>query len=78
MLGAGVVGWDVGDELEAVGDVEGPPSLVAVGARRVDVAGSATVGAQAPVVPTLALLLCEGPARSARPIDVHSIWVVAG
>ena len=52
----GVVGWDLGDELEVVGDVEGPPSLVAVGAGRVDVAGHATVGAQAPVVPTLALL----------------------
>ena len=54
--GAGVVGWDLGDELEAVGDVEGPPGLVAVGASRVYVAGSATVGAQATVVPTLALL----------------------
>ena len=67
----------MGDELEAVGDVKGPPGLVAVGAGRADVAGPATVSAQAPVVPTLALLWGEGPASSARLVDVHFGGVVA-
>ena len=60
MPGAGVVGGDLGDELEAVGNVEGSPGLVAVGAGLADVAGPTTVGAQSPVVPTLALLWGEG------------------
>ena len=76
MPGAGVVGGDFGDELEAVGNVKGSPSLVAVGAGWVDVAGSATVGAQSLVVPTLALLWGEGPANSACPVDVHAVGVV--
>ena len=78
MPGAGVVGEDLGDELEAVGNVEGSPGLVAVGASLDDVAGPATVGAQSPVVPTLALLWIEGPASSACPIHVHAVGVVAG
>ena len=77
MPGTGVVGGDLGDELEAVGDVEGFPGLVAVGTGLHDVAGPTTVGAQSPVVPTLALLWGEGPASSARPVDVHSVGVVA-
>ena len=78
MPGAGVLGGDLGDELEAVGNVEGSPSLVAVGAGGADVAGPATVGAQSPVVPTPALLSGEGPASSACPVDVHAVEVVAG
>ena len=77
MPGAKIVGGDLGDELEAVGDVEGSPGLVAIGTDRADVAGSATVGAQAPVIPTLALLGGKGPASSTCPVDVHSGGVVA-
>ena len=78
MPGAGVVGGVLGDELETVGDVEGSPGLVAVGTGLPDVAGPTTVGAQAPDVPTLALLSGEGPTTSACPVDVHAVGVVAG
>ena len=78
MPGAGVVGGDLGDELEAVGDVEGSPGLVAVGTGLHDVAGPTTVGAQSPVVPTLALLWGEGPTSSACSVDVHAVGVVVG
>ena len=76
--GTGVVGEVLGNELETVGDVEGSPSLVAVGADVHDVAGPTTVGAQAPVVTTLALLWGEGATNSACPVDVHAVGVVAG
>ena len=78
MPGAGVVGGDLGDKLEAVGNVEGSLGLVAVGASWANVASFATVGAQSPVVPTLALLWGEGPASPACPVDVHAVGVVAG
>ena len=76
--GTGVVGEVLGNELETVGDVEGSPGLVAVGTGLHDVAGPTTVGAQSPVVPTLALLWGEGPTSSACPVDVHAGGVVAG
>ena len=75
---AGVVGGNLGNELEAVGDVEGSPGLVAIGTGLHDVAGPTTVGAESPVVPTLALLWGEGPTNSACPVDVHAVGVVAG
>ena len=76
--GAGVVGGNLGNELEAVGDVEGSPGLVAVGTGLHDVAGPTTVGSQSPVVPTLALLWSEGPTSAACPVDVHAVRVVVG
>ena len=76
--GAGVEGGGLGDEVEAVGDVEGSPGLVAVGTGLHDVAGPTRVGAQTPVVPTLALLWGERPTSSACPVDVHAVGVVAG
>ena len=63
----------LGDKLEAVGDVEIPPSLVAIGAGRTSVTRLATVGAEIGVEAAAAFLLSKISAGTPGTIDVHSV-----
>ena len=69
--GTRVVG--LGDKLEAVGYVGGPPSLVAIGASRIGVIRLATVAAEIGVEAAAAFLLSKWGAGTPGAIDVHSV-----
>ena len=63
----------LGDKLEAVRDVEGPPSLVAIRAGGTGVTRLAAVGAETGVEAAAAFLLSKRRAESPGGIDVHSV-----
>ena len=63
----------LGDKLEAVRDVEGPPSLVAMWAGGTGVTRLAAVGAETSVEAAAAFLLSKRRADTLSGIDVHSI-----
>ena len=61
------------DKLEAVGDVEGPPSLVAIGAGRTGVTRLATIGVETGVEAAAASPLSKRGAGTPGAIDVHVV-----
>ena len=63
----------LGDKVEAVKDVEGPPSLVAIWARGAGVTGLAAVGAKTGVEAAAAFLLSKRRADNPGGIYVHSV-----
>ena len=63
----------LGDELKTVGDLEGPSSLVAVGAGGADVARRAAVRTETCVETAATFFLGQGGTTSAGGINVHPI-----
>ena len=62
-----------GNKLEAVGDVEGPPNLVAIWAGGTGVTRFAAVGAETGVEAAAAFLLSKRSAGTPDAIDIHSV-----
>ena len=63
----------LGDKLEAVRDVEGPPSLIAIGTGGTGVTLPAAVRAETGVEAATAFLRSKRRANTPSAIDVHSV-----
>ena len=63
----------LGNKLEAVRDVEGPPSLIAVGTGGTGVTWPAAVSAETGVEAAMAFLRSKRRANTPSAIDVHSV-----
>ena len=63
----------LGNKLEAVRDVEGPPSLIAIGTGGTGVTRPAAVSAETGVEAATAFLRSKGRANTPSAIDVHSV-----